>query len=382
VGVKLVGGCCGTTPQHIAAINTMLADYAPSRTVSPASQSLKAAVEAVHERADAVHHDHVHDVVDGVMQDQADAPSAFARHVQQKSFMISVEMSPPRSVKYTRFLQNALYIRDCGADVINITDNAMAHVRMSNIAAARLIQQHLGIETIAHFTPRDRNLMAVQSDLIGAHATGIATILAVTGDPPHHGDFPNATGIWDVDSIGLISIMHNLNQGLDARGRKLAVPASFCIGCAANPAATDIDLDLERLNRKIEQGAQFIMTQPVFDADVLLHYIVLYEQRYGKIPLPILMGLQPLHSYQQAEKFHHEVPGIVIPEAVRARMQQAGSAGGEEGVAISKEIFEQALPVIQGVYIMPLDRFALVGELLPFIRQRTQVSVSTHTESN
>jgi homocysteine S-methyltransferase len=281
-------------------------------------------------------------------------------------------MLPPRSVKFTQFLQNAEYLRDSSVDIINITDNAMARVRMSNIGAARLIQQHVGVETIVHFTPRDRNLMAVQSDLIGAHATDIRNILAVTGDPPSQGDFPNATGIWDVDSIGLIAILRNLNHGLDGMGRNLGIASAFYIGCAATPSAPDVNLDLERLHRKIEAGAQFIMTQPVYDAASFLDYFDQYKMHYGPVPIPILVGLQPLHSAQQAEKFHYEVPGIVIPEDVRTRLRQAGEAASLVGVEIIKEVFDALCSSIQGTYIMTLGRYDLVGELLPYIRLRTQ----------
>jgi methionine synthase I (cobalamin-dependent)/5,10-methylenetetrahydrofolate reductase len=358
-GVRLIGGCCGTTPQHIAAMSKPLAEYAPhlQLTAPSATEGLLMGRERTQEP----------------IEHQANSQPAthFVRLLQEKRFVVSVEMSPPRSVKFTRFLQNAAAIREYGADVINITDNAMARVRMNNVAAARLIQQHVGIETIIHFTPRDRNLMAVQSDVIGAHATDVRNILAITGDPPNHGDFPNATGIWDIDSIGLIAILHNLNQGLDARGRKLAVPGTFCIGCAANPTATDVEQDIERLHRKIACGAQFIMTQPVFDATALLEYVERYTQRYGALSVPLLAGLQPLHSYQQAEKFHHEVPGIVIPDHIRERLHDAGEAGSAVGVEMAKELFAAIFPLIQGVYLMPLERFELLGELLPYIRMRT-----------
>jgi homocysteine S-methyltransferase len=256
----------------------------------------------------------------------------------------------------------------------------MARVRMSNIAAARLLDQHLGMETIVHMTPRDRNLMALQSDVIGAHATGMRNILAITGDPPNHGDFPNATGIWDVDSIGLIAMLSNLNHGLDARGRQLAASSSFCIGCAATPTATDIDEDLERLHKKIEQGAQFILTQPVFAAALLWDYKERYIQRYGTLPIPLLAGIQPLHSYQQAEKFHQEVPGIVIPEQIRIRLSQAGDAGSLVGIAMAKEMIKAISPFVQGIYLMPLDRFELVRELLPYTRQCKEGSCSIQVE--
>ena len=361
-GIHLVGGCCGTTPQHIAAMSKLLLEYAPhvATQQAPPTEPL----EQIRERRREVSEE-------STIQE---APTQFAQRLQEGRFVISVEMSPPRSVKFTRFLQNAATIAACGADMINITDNAMARVRMSNIAAARLIQQHVGIETIVHFTPRDRNLMALQSDVIGAHATDIRNILAVTGDPPNHGDFPNATGIWDVDSIGLIAILNKLNQGLDARGRRLAVPSFFHIGGAANPTATDVERDIERLHQKIEQGAQFIMTQPIFDVTTLQEYIARYTHRYGKLPVPMVVGIQPLHSYQQAEKFHNEVPGIVIPETIRARLSEAGEAGSQVGVEIAKEIINEITSFVQGVYLMPLERFELVSELVPYIRRRSAIN--------
>ncbi|GCE15925.1 bifunctional homocysteine S-methyltransferase/methylenetetrahydrofolate reductase [Tengunoibacter tsumagoiensis] len=362
-GVRLIGGCCGTTAQHIAAMKKVLVEYAPELPHQEATM-----IEHVRERV------RVRETSDETAAHLP--PTQLARLLQQRKFVISVEMSPPRSVKFTRFLQNARTIQESGADFINITDNAMARVRMNNIAAARLIQQHIGIETIVHFTPRDRNLMALQSDVIGAHATDIRNMLIITGDPPMHGDFPNATGIWDVDSIGLIAILNKLNQGLDARGRKLAVKSAFCIGCAANPTATDIEIDIERLQQKIEQGAQYIMTQPVFDTDTLLAYIERYNQRYGKLPIPLLAGIQPLHSYQQAEKFHQEVPGLVIPDGIRTRLREAGEAGSQLGIALAREMIDAIAPLVQGVYLMPIDRFELASELVAYIRERVLMQQS------
>ena len=361
-GAQLLGGCCGTTPRHIAAMSKALSQFAPhlntQTTPAQAPQARVIVPETEQEIAErgAVPQSLTH----------------LAHLLAEGHFVVSAEMLPPRSVKFTQFLQNAEYLRERGVDVINITDNAMARVRMSNISAARLIQQHVGIETIAHFTPRDRNLMAVQSDLIGAHASDIRNILAVTGDPPTQGDFPNATGIWDVDSIGLIAILRNLNRGLDGMGRNLGTASSFYIGCAATPSAPDIDLDLERLHRKIDTGAQFIMTQPVYDAASFLDYFDQYKRRFGPVPIPILLGLQPLHSAQQAEKFHNEVPGIVIPEDVRTRLRQAGEAATLVGLEIIKEVFDALCSSVQGAYIMTLGRYDLVGELVPYIRLRAQ----------
>jgi len=361
-GVRLLGGCCGTTPRHITAMSNALREFAPHLNVQSIPAQASQANVIVTE-------------TEPVLAERGAAPqhSTYLAHLLAEGhFVVSAEMLPPRSVKFIQFLHNAEYVRERGVDVINITDNAMARVRMSNIGAARLIQQHIDVETIVHFTPRDRNLMAVQSDLIGAHATGIRTILAVTGDPPAHGDFPTATGIWDVDSIGLIAILSNLNRGLDGMGRNLGTPSSFYIGCAATPSAPDVDLDLERLHRKIDAGAQFMMTQPVYDAASFLDYFDRYTRRYGPVPIPILVGLQPLHSAQQAEKFHHEVPGIVIPEEVRTRLRRAGEAASQVGVEIIKEVFDALYASVQGAYIMTLGRYDLIGELLPHIRLRAQ----------
>jgi methionine synthase / methylenetetrahydrofolate reductase(NADPH) len=361
-GVRLLGGCCGTTPRHIAAMSKALRQFAPHLD----AQAIPAQAPQAHVIATETEPE---------IAERSAAPqhsTYLERLLAEGRFVVSAEMLPPRSVKFTQFLHHAEYVRERGVDVINITDNAMARVRMSNIGAARLIQQHVGVETIVHFTPRDRNLMAVQSDLIGAHATGMRTILAVTGDPPTHGDFPNATGIWDVESIGLIAILSNLNRGFDGMGRNLGTSSSFYIGCAATPSAPDVDLDLERLQRKIAAGAQFIMTQPVYDAASFLDYFDRYTRCYGSVPIPILVGLQPLHSAQQAEKFHHEVPGIVIPEEVRSRLRRAGEAASQVGVEIIKEVFDDLYSSVQGAYIMTLGRYDLVGELLPYIRLRTQ----------
>jgi len=356
-GVSLIGGCCGTTPAHIAAMAATLRVEAP-QAARAASPPRPVRVEVAQEHTDA--------------EATPSYPTALAACFGGGRFAISAEMRPPRGIKSTRFLQNAALLGAAGVDTINITDNAMAHVRMSNLAAARLIQEGAGVETIVHFTPRDRNLMAVQGDLIGAHASGLRNILAVTGDPPSSGDYPSATGIWDVDSVGLVAILANLNRGMDGAGRKLGSPAAFYIGCAATPTATDIDLDLDRLHRKVAAGAQFVMTQPVYEARTLFGYLDRYRERYGPLGIPIMIGLQPLQSYRLAEKFHNEVPGIVIPEAVLQRMRRAGDRGFEEGLAIARELAEEICPRVQGAYIMALDRYDLVGELIPHIRACTQ----------
>jgi len=361
-GITLIGGCCGSTPEHTRAMRTAMNEYAPEvGTVAVAAAPRRPApIRTVDEGDDVLER--------GAAPRQ---PTALAKMFSTGRFVVSTEMRPPRGVRFTKFLQNAEYLRDAGVDAVNITDNAMARVRMSNVAAARLIQEHVGVETIIHFTPRDRNLMAVQSDVLGAHATGIRNILAVTGDPPGQGDFPNVTGNWDVDSIGLIAILRNMNEGLDGLGRRLGDPASFFVGCAATPSATDLDLDLERLHKKIEAGAQFIMTQPVFEPATLTDYIDVYEERYGTLTTPIMVCLQPLHSYRMAEKFHNEVPGIVVPDWVRVRLRDAGEDAASTGMALTLELIDALHTRVQGAYIMPFDRYELTGELLGHIRALT-----------
>jgi methionine synthase / methylenetetrahydrofolate reductase(NADPH) len=247
-------------------------------------------------------------------------------------------------------------------DCINIADSPMARVRMGCIALARLIQDHLGIETIIHFTTRDRNLMALQSELLGAHALGIRNILALTGDPLHVGDYPNTTGVWDVDSVGLIQVLRGMNEGHAAAGSSIGAHASFHIGAALNLNMTDeeTEQEIEKYRRKIEAGAHFIMTQPIYELAPLERFL----ERVGKPPIPMLLGCIPLHSSRHAEYLHNEVPGITIPDGVRSRMRAAGEQGHEEGLRLAQELLVSARSMVQGVYLMPsYGRYDVVGKL-------------------
>jgi 5,10-methylenetetrahydrofolate reductase len=233
---------------------------------------------------------------------------------------------------------------------------------MSCIALARLIQDHLNIETIIHFTTRDRNLMALQSELLGAHALGIRNILALTGDPLRVGAYPNTTGVWDVDSVGLIQILRGMNEGHDAAGSPLGAKSSFHIGAALNLNMTDeqVDLEIDKYWRKIQAGAHFIMTQPIYELAPLARFLA----RAGKPPIPLLLGCIPLHSSRHAEYLHNEVPGITIPDSVRERMRLAGEHGHEEGLKLAQELLAEAREFIQGVYLMPsYGRYDIVSSL-------------------
>ncbi len=248
-----------------------------------------------------------------------------------------------------KVLAGARAVREAGADAVNVGDSPMAQVRMSSLATAHLIQREAGIETILHFTTRDRNLMGIQADLLGAYAMGIRHILALTGDPPGLGNYAHATAVYDVDSIGLVRILSQLNAGVDVAGRSIGRATDFVIGVAVNPASVDVETELVRFRRKLEAGAHFAMTQPLFDLDVLLRFL----DRLGGCPIPVLLGVLPLRSHQHAEYLHHEVPGIFIPQALRDALAAAGDRAEELGMQAALEVAMAARPYVAGVYVIP-----------------------------
>jgi homocysteine S-methyltransferase len=291
----------------------------------------------------------------------APGPTNLARLLASGKFVTSVELDPPRGINPAKMLAGAAMLKEAGVDLFNVADSPMARVRMSCLAAADLVQRTTGLEAIVHFTTRDRNLMALQSELIGAHAVGIRNVLALTGDPPRLGDYPNATGVWDVDSIGLIGILKALNEGRDWAGTSIGRKASFFVGAAINPTADDLDKELERFRRKLDAGADFAMSQPLYDLETLAMFL----DRAGPLKVPLLLGIMPVQSFKHAEFLHNEVPGIVIPEALLERMRRAGERGMAEGVAQAQEFLAQARPLVQGVYFMPsFGRYELVAELV------------------
>jgi len=257
-------------------------------------------------------------------------------------------VDPPRGVSIAKTLEGARLLK--GFDALNIADFPMARVRMSSIALAHLLREHLGMDAILHFTCRDRNLLGLQGDLLGAWALGIENILALTGDPPSVGDYPHATAVFDVSSEGLVHLIKRLNSGMDLAGNKLNEAPSFCIGVAVNPASEDPDKEMKRFHAKIEAGANFAQTQPLYDLSVLERFM----ERVQDLPIPILVGVLPLRSSRHAEFLHNEVPGITIPEPIRRRMREAGEDGGRaEGIAIAQEFLAQAKTLAAGAYLMP-----------------------------
>jgi len=344
-GIAYIGGCCGTTPAHIAAMRAALKPAAAQPIHSVPTKPVSIAVD---------------------LNPAGELPpTLFARRLADKVFVVSVEIDPPRGLNPAKCVAGAQLVKEAGADAVNIGDSPMARVRMSALSLAVMIQQQVGIETLIHFTSRDKNLMALQAELIGAHALGVRNIIALTGDPPRIGDYPSATGVWDVDSIGLIKILERLNQGYDWLGTSIGRPASFTIACAVNPSAEDLDREIERFKQKIDAGAHVAMSQPLYDRETLERFF----ERTGPIPIPFLLGVLPLQSSRHAEFMHNEVPGIVVPQRLRDRMRQAGENGIAEGLAQSRELLQETKTLVQGVYFMPsFGRYEVVAELVRWLR--------------
>lgn len=330
-GVRLLGGCCGTTPEHIAAMRDVLDVWRPaavdSRPVTFVSTSLPERPSPGTSSA---------------------SRSRFAANLGRK-FQVSVELDPPKGSNPAKVIEGAHLCRAAGADAVNVGDSPMARVRMSAVATAALIEREVGIDTVLHFTCRDRNLMGIQSDLIGAHALGIRNVLAITGDPPSVGDYPHVTGVFDVDAIGLTRILSGLNEGKDFAGASIGHPTTFAIGVALNPVADDWPRELERFKAKVSAGAHFAFTQPLYRVEPLLRAL----DAIRTCAIPVFLGLLPLMSYRHAWFLHNEVPGIVIPDDDLERMKRAGDKGADEGVAICRELLEKTRQMVDGVYLMP-----------------------------
>ena len=328
-GVRLVGGCCGTTPDHIRQIKTAvraLAPSAPARDKATVTAPAPPRVEIV----------------------PLAEKSRMANGLSRGAFTVSVELVPPRGYDARTLIEQARQLRIHGVDLVNIPDGPRASARMSALSASVIVQQQSGIETILHYACRDRNLLGMQSDLLGAHSMGIRNVLLVTGDPPHVGDYPDATAVFDVDSIGLTNVVARLNQGLDIGGQPIGAPTSFHIGVAINPSALDLEHELRRFKYKVEAGAEFAITQPIFDVEPLVAFL----ERSGS-PIPVLAAVTPLESLRHAEFMANEVPGVYVPDAIVDRMRRAESAGGAapEGLAIASEIVSAVRRHVQGIQI-------------------------------
>jgi homocysteine S-methyltransferase len=344
-GASIIGGCCGTTPEHIAAMRKAL-DTPRSEAASPVAAS-------TWERDE--HHPH-----------DLQGPTGLAEKLSAKQFVIGVEMHPPKGLSTHKLLAAANLLAEAGADVVNVADSPMARMRMSAWAVSHLIQDSLGVETVLHFPTRGRNLLRVQGDLLAAHALGCRNIFVVMGDPTAVGDYPDANDDYDLVPSGLIKLIkQGFNAGLDHAGREIGQPTSFYVGCALNLGAPEVDKEIKALRRKIAAGADFVLTQPIFETGRAREFLQRYSEQYGPLELPILAGVLPLYNFRHASFFHNEVPGVFIPNALRARMEKAGSKGVAEGMAIAMELLSELREIVQGVYVMPpFSRYDLAAEII------------------
>ena len=347
-GAQLVGGCCGTTDAHIAAMRRALD--------TPGQPSLPLPSVHVVTRAEG-------------KTAVLDVPTRLAQHLIDRQFVVTVEMSPPKGIATQRLLEGARMLKEAGANFLNIADSPLARMRMSAWAAAYLVQQTVGLEAVLHFPTRGRNLLRIQGDLLAAYALGIRNLFVTMGDPTRIGDYPEATDSFDIVPTGLIQLIkQQFNTGLDKAGRSIDQATSFVVGCALNLTSREPEREMKLLRKKIRNGADFALTQPVFDAAAAKAFIDAYEAEYQEPILPLVVGIKPLYNYRNTEFLHHEVPGIEIPDTQRERMRAAADPQ-QEGVHIAQEILAELRPFAQGVYMMPaFGRYDLAADVLDILR--------------
>ncbi|MFC1464530.1 MAG: bifunctional homocysteine S-methyltransferase/methylenetetrahydrofolate reductase [Candidatus Brachytrichaceae bacterium NZ_4S206] len=352
-GVRLVGGCCGTTPAHIRAMRAAFDALTPS---APASSAI-ARVE--------IHHPtegHAPPYAYG----DASIPTTLAQALAEGRFVTTVEVEPPKSADTSAIEETARMLKEAGATVLDISDIPMARMRMTGLAAAHRVQAGAEIEAVLHFPVRGRNLLRVQGDLLAAHALGIRNIFVTMGDPTRIGDYPQANDNHDIVPTGLVQmIKERFNTGHDGLGASIGKPCAFFVGVAANLTPTDFEKEAKLLRKKIECGADFALTQPVFDAEMARRFIAYYEQMFGKLTLPILAGILPLASVRHAQFLRNEVPGVVMPEAILQRLEAAGNKTRTEGATIALEILNSIRDLVQGAYFIPaFGRYDIVAKLI------------------
>jgi homocysteine S-methyltransferase len=345
-GVAVIGGCCGTGPSHTRALAAVIA--------RPRHAAARIAEFPPREATEP--------------EEGPDEPTDLGAKLAAGRFVVAAEMDPPRGFSVAGMIAGAETLAESGADVIDVADSPMARMRMSPWAACRLIQERVEIETVLHFPTRGRNLLRLQGDLLAVHALGIRNVFVCLGDPVAIGDYPKGTDNVDVTATGLLALITgSFNEGRDRAGASIGEPTSFLAGCAVNPSAPDPAREAALLRRKIEAGAAFALSQPVFDPAVLEQFRSTYEERFGLLGLPILAGVLPLTSIRHAEFLHNEVPGVVVPDAVRDRMRNAGDGGSREGLRLAVELVGtlRATRVAAGVYVMPqFGRFDVAAEVV------------------
>ncbi len=328
-GVKFIGGCCGTTPEHIKLIADAVRALSPGRSavraITVEDQSVKVEPVPFADR------------------------SRFSRKIAGGEFVTSVEIVPPKGCDASKMIEGVRALKEAGVDAVNVPDGPRAQSRMGALAVSLIIEQQVGIEAVTHYACRDRNLLGMQSDLLGAAALGLHNFLLVTGDPPKMGPYPDATAVFDIDAIGLTHMVNRLNHGLDPGGNPIGRPTAFVIGVGVNPGAIDLDHEIRRFEWKVEAGAEFAITQPVFDAQQLKAFL----KRIEHCRIPIIPGIWPLVSFRNAEFLNNEVPGASVPPAVLERMRNAedGVSALKEGLRIAQEMLREVRPYVQGVQV-------------------------------
>jgi methionine synthase / methylenetetrahydrofolate reductase(NADPH) len=355
-GVGLIGGCCGTTPEHVEAISEALAGLRRLPRINPALLSPQTEVVTARESSPLMELPEHPTVVDLVKQ----------RHT------VIVEFDTPRDLDIEKYIRGSQDLHRAGADAITLADNSLATTRMSNMALGSLLKRELGIEPLVHVACRDRNLIGQQSHLMGLHALGMNQILVITGDPARVGDLPGASSVFDTSSFDLISMVKQLNEGIGFSGRQMKTKARFIVGAAFNPHVRRLDAAVERLERKVEAGADFIMTQPVYDVETLLAL----REATAHIEVPIFIGIIPLTSSRNAEFLHNEVPGIKIAQSSLERIKRVeGAAARAEGVQMAKELVDEAVKQFRGIYLItPFNYFDMTVELTSYVHEITGAS--------
>ena len=348
-GANIVGGCCGTTPDEIREMGKFIKSASPSKKIK---------IQVIADVLDKAKKESIKIIPTA-------EKSAFAAKLGKK-FAVSVELDPPTGLSAKEAIAHARFLHEHGVDAVNIADGPRAIARMSPIALGTLIKNETAIEPIVHYCCRDRNILGMQMDLLGAHALNLKNLLIITGDPPKMGTYPMATAVFDIDSIGLIHMVNLMNHGSDLSGRSLKSATSFLIGCGINPGAVNIDLEVERFAKKVEAGAEYVFSQPVYDPKLLETF---FKKTSHIKPIPFFAGVLPLASLKNAEFLHNEVPGMQIPREAMERMRSAKTQDAQrhEGMAIAKEIllFARKNSRVNGVYIFPpFGRYEAVVELL------------------
>ncbi|MEO7503460.1 MAG: bifunctional homocysteine S-methyltransferase/methylenetetrahydrofolate reductase, partial [Gemmatimonadaceae bacterium] len=350
-GAKIVGGCCGTTPEHIAAIVEGIRPLSPRQARVPKRAPRKDEPTLPPEDK-------------GVEPIPLAERSKWGGKIARGEFVTSVEIVPPRGVDASKMIRDTQALKAAGVDAVNVPDGPRAQSRMGALLTALLIEQRVGIETVIHYCCRDRNLLGMLSDLLGASAIGLRNMLLITGDPPKMGPYPNATAVFDIDAIGLTNLVNKLNHGLDPGGNAIGAPTSFAIGVGVNPGAIDVAHELKRFAWKVDAGAEFAITQPVFDVEQLERFLASIDG----FRIPIVAGIWPLLSLRNAEFMANEVPGVVVPDHIIERMRRASAKskehGVQEGIAIGREMLERVRPSVQGVQVSaPFGKVELALEV-------------------